>query len=106
MDSHRKIWQTPSPIAPTHPSSNGEPQPLEVIRVDGRYPYQPDSPSVFNAKNIHSTVTPYDDGTATIRIDDAEHDDMWIEITVRGSVADLLHQHSPALPNEDTEPTT
>jgi len=79
--------------------------PFEVVRVEGRYPYQDMRACRFHSKNITASVSLRNDGTAVIRLGDEEYQDMWMHIEVRGSIAGLLHElhipHSDDVAGED-----
>ncbi len=53
---------------------------LKVLRVDGRYPHHP---RPLHAQNIRALVTDLEDGTLRIRLDDAQNDEAWLEITMQ-----------------------
>jgi len=56
---------------------------IEVLRIEGRYPYQ--QASILRSENIETSITSYDDGITRIRLGDKAYDDMWMELAVRVS---------------------
>lgn len=52
---------------------------VHVRRVEGRYPYGP--APVFRCENIEVTVEEVA-RVVRVRVEDAEHPDMWLEITL------------------------
>ena len=60
---------------------------LEVLRVEGRYPHQ--QAAILRTENIETSIISYDDGMTRIRLGDKAYEDMWMELTIRGSISRL-----------------